>query len=307
MLTALAAIITAFTSLLVALNQAGLLHGVRSSAPRPTPMEARDTTRAPVDVESRASAPSVPSASVPAARSSIDNPAAVAFGVIQRVSLDGEEDAYFRLSSPARELKIVLDMRADGNKRTNLKSHLSVLDEHGAVLQKDAIVFNQIDVDHRKVASLSMKQPAVVGLKLRNGRVPADFWLTVLRPPTTGLLPLFGDVVPKPLRLGESASGTLDRDEYAYHQLSASRGAYTITLDLATADRRSTNIQGYLALLDADGGNQREIARINEIDVSFREVTTISLRTDEPAIIRIRNDSGRVDYRLQVKPGGSRS
>jgi hypothetical protein len=68
------------------------------------------------------------------------------------------------------------------------------------------------------------------------------------------------------------------------------------------AGGRNTNIQGYLALLDADGGNQRQIIGFNVVGVSDRKIGTFSVRRDEPVILRVQNQHESVKYVLRLAP-----
>ena len=128
-----------------------------------------------------------------------------------------------------------------------------MLDPDGAVLQERVIDFNEINVGIRKTASWSAPQAARIGFKLLNRNAPADFSLTVRRPPAPEFMPFFGRVVPAPLSLGKESSGLLDTHEGAYYVVSLQPGEYRAILDFANAEGQNTNIQGLLALLDADG------------------------------------------------------
>jgi hypothetical protein len=196
---------------------------------------------------------------VPTEAHGANNPLSVNLGAIYKVTLEKNEESYFRLSSPAGDLKIVLDMRLADNSQSNLQSTLSVLDQDGGVIQQRAIDFNEIDVGYRKTALFSLKQPAILGFKLLNKNNTANFWLTVLKEPAPQLVPFFGEVVPKPLALGEVTSGVLDTREFVYYITSLPKGDYKVILDFSNSKRENTNIQGYLALLNSDGGNQRKI------------------------------------------------
>jgi hypothetical protein len=101
----------------------------------------------------------------------ISNPLSLELGVLNKVDLAKNEEYYFQLSSPANNLKIFLDMRRDDNRRSNLQSSLSVLDQDGGVTKDRAIDFNEIDVGYRKTTLLTSKQPGRFGFKLLN-RMP---------------------------------------------------------------------------------------------------------------------------------------
>jgi hypothetical protein len=230
----------------------------------------------------------------------IDNPSTLGFGTIQKTSLEPSEEYYVRLSEPAQSLKVVLDMKRADSRHSNLQSRLSVLNQDGTVAENSLITFNEIDTGARKTGSWSTRQPATIGFKLLNGDAPADFWLSVRQEPAPQLVPFFGNVVPLPMKLGEDASGLLGPDEDAYYMTSLGPGDYQIIVDFANAERRNTNIQGSVALLDGDGGNYREIVRFNEIDVSHRRIGTFLVRNDGPVILNVQNNNDTVRYMLRL-------
>jgi hypothetical protein len=232
----------------------------------------------------------------------IDNPQSLQLGVVYKVTLDKNEEYYLRPSLPASDLKIVLDMRRVDKKNSNLRSTLSVLDQDGGVVEDRAVSFNEIDVGYRKTGLLSSKRPVIFGFKLLNHDDTADFWLTVLKENTSRFVPFFGEELPQPLAADskEGTSGELDKDEYVYYVTPLRKGDHKLVLDFSNAKRENTNIRGYLALLDSDGGNQREIIRFNEINVSYRKIATFSVKKDEPLIMKVYNANARVNYTLKM-------
>ena len=238
------------------------------------------------------------------AETSADNPAPLALGTIQKIGLGPDQDYYLQLPEPVGDLKIVADMRQIDNRDSNLQSRISLLDENGAVLQDRVITFNEIDVGARQTATWSTRQPARVSVRVLNGAAPADFWLSVRPASATQFVPLFGSVVPQALSLGEEGTGLLDENEDAYYMVSLRQGEYQITVDFANAERRNTNIQGSVAILDSDGGNYREIVRFNEIDVTARKVETFLARDDGPVILNVQNTNDAVRYVLKLAAAG---
>jgi hypothetical protein len=138
-----------------------------------------------------------------------------------------------------------------------------------------------------------------------NGDAPAAFWLSVRPASAVEFVPLFGSVVPQALSLGEAKTGVLDLNEDAYYVVGLRQGEYQITVDFANAERRHTNIQGSVAILDADGGNYRVIARFNEIDVNSRKVETFLVRDEGPAIFNVQNGDDAVRYTFRLAAAGA--
>ncbi|MET0216095.1 MAG: toll/interleukin-1 receptor domain-containing protein [Vicinamibacterales bacterium] len=235
----------------------------------------------------------------------IDNPSTLGLGTIQKISLEANQEYYVRLSESAESLKVVLDMKRADNRRSNLQSRLSVLNQDGTVAEDSLINFNELDTGARKTASSSTRQAAIIGFKLRNGSAPADFWLSVRQEPAPQFIPFFANIAPQPMKLGEGASGLLGPDEDAYYMTSLGQGDYRIIIDFANAERRNTNIGGSVALLDGDGGNYREIVRFSEIDVSYRKIGTFLVRNDGPVILKVQNIHDTVRYTVRLAQAGS--
>jgi hypothetical protein len=236
----------------------------------------------------------------PPASNSIDRPAPLTLGAMHKVTLEQNEAYYFQLPAPANAIKIIEDVRLPKNERSNLQTQLSVLDMDGGVAQADVIRLNQIDVGFRSTASFSMKQPARWGFKLVNLNRTADIWLAVLPENQKSFLPFFGTVVPRPWSAGQDATGTLEQNEDAYYLVRLPRGDNRVILDFINAKHEHRNLQGYLAVLDADGGGQNQIMFVNTVDVSYRQVGSVAVKADGPLILRLQNWSDPVNYNLRI-------
>jgi hypothetical protein len=240
-----------------------------------------------------------PSIDTARADTSADNPLALTAGTVHRISLEAEGEYFLRLAEPTGDLKIVVDMRRVDGRNSNLQSVLALLDENGTALKDRFINFNEIGTGARKTATLPLRRSRPIGFKLLNGDAPADFWLIVRPEPAPEFVPLFGSLVPMPLAVGEQASGVLDENEDAYYMLSVREVEYQLTIDFANAEKRNTNIQGLVALLDGDGGNHRVLLRFNEIDVSSRKTQTFLAREGR-AVLQVMNTNDRGRYAMTV-------
>jgi len=233
---------------------------------------------------------------------SVDSPAPLAFGALHKVTLERNETIYFQLVTAANAFTIIEDVRLQNRERGNLQTKLSILDTDGGVVQSDIIRFNELDVGYRKTVSFSVKQPVRFGFKLVNvGSRSSDVWLTVTPEGQKQFLPFFGEVVPRPWPAGKDAAGTLEKIEDAYYLVRLPRGENRVILDFTNAKRERSNLQGYLAVLAADGGAQEEILHLNELDTTYRMVGSISVKTDEPLILRLQNNgSTAINYNLRI-------
>jgi hypothetical protein len=106
--------------------------------------------------------------------------------------------------------------------------------------------------------------------------------------------------VPQAWPAGTDATGTLEEIDDVYYLVHLPRGEHRVILDFTNAKGAHRNLQGYLAVLGADGGNQEKIMGLNEIGVSHREVSSLSVKGDEPIILRLQNFTDVVNYRLRI-------
>jgi hypothetical protein len=194
-------------------------------------------------------------------------------------------------------VKVVQDIRVE--KAGNLLSQLSLLDQHGAVLQDRFLDFNELHNASRKTAQLTLKQGSG-SLRLLNKGGSAEFWIAVLAPEAP-LIPFFGTVTPKPLSIGANVSGPLERFESAYYAIRLEAGEYRAVVDFSNVKRAFTNLQGFLAVLDADGGNEQAVVRFNEYEITRRKVETFSVKTDEARIFRVYNTGAPVAYAFRFE------
>ena len=295
---------TAAAAVAVAATTAGALWWTGDGADQPGAAAPRDATPKPAAATTAAGGLEVATPTTgtgpPPDVNGVDNPTPLALGVVHKLSLETDEDYYFRLSSPAGALKILQDMRVSGEEDKNLLSALSILDEHGAVLQANAVRVSEVDVALRQTAVVSLKPPVRAGLRLLNRGVAADFWIAVLPPEATSFIPLFGSVVPRPMSSARDASGSLDRGQDAYYTTRLTRGKYRVIADFTRVPRVPGTILGAVTLLDADGGNEQRVVRFSETDMTDRQVGEFSVKTDEPRILRIHNRSGTISYALKV-------
>jgi hypothetical protein len=231
----------------------------------------------------------------------IDNPRPIDFGTTYMFVLDQNEEAYLKPRSPAREIKLILDAKRVDGKMNNLINTLSILDGNGAAINERALHMNEIDTGFRQVGSVSFRQPTTVSIKLLNSISAVRYWLTIVSGPGAGLTPFYGEHVPTPLAIGQTVSGELDENAEIYYAVPLKRGDYTAILDFSHPGR-ADNLLGYLAVLDADGGNQRKVIGLNELGVSYRAAGALSMRQDHVAIIRIGNQHREVNYSLRITP-----
>ena len=99
----------------------------------------------------------------------------------------------------------------------------------------------------------------------------------------------YGNIIPTPIVLGEGKTTALAEGEDAFYVAALPKGEYRAVTELTNTRRERSNIVGYLALLDGDGGNQEGLIGFNEIDVSFRKTSGLSVKKDSTFIFRVHN------------------
>ena len=239
-------------------------------------------------------------ASLVAKRQNVDAPLPLQLGTTSNITLDENERGVFKIRLSAGGYKVILDERRADQKNGNVIGGLSILDPDGGTIQEGAIAFNEIDFEFRGVHHFSLKSPGTVMLKVYNNNSRANFWLTVVEESLQSPVPLFGTVSPREIEAGQSKSAVLDEGESAYYSIDLKRGDYKAVLDFTNAQRQNTNIVGYLALLDRDGGGQENLIGLNEVDVSYRKTASFSLKRDSTVLLRVQNTIYRVNYTVRI-------
>jgi hypothetical protein len=232
----------------------------------------------------------------------VDNPLPLELGVTHKVSLYENEQNHVRVSLPAGQYKAILDSRRTRGDSGNMTGSLSILNSDGVVTKANVIRFNEIDIVCRGVYTFSLKTPTTLILKLSNGTNIQTFWLTLLREPATSFLPFCNEVTPTPIKISQTESGTLAANEFVYYTASLTRGDYKVILDFENAANKKTNLGGFFATLDGDGGNHKKLLYLNEIDIFSRKTGMFSVRKDEALIFRIYNRHHQVNYKLTIQP-----
>jgi hypothetical protein len=304
-ITAVATLLTAITGLLVGLSQLGFF---KSNEDKPVDTvqesEAGRGTERSFSAASDAKASGLIIGDVrtrTTAIHGIDAPLRVALGTTYQIALDANEESYFRFRAPG-DVKAIVDMQLDKQLHSNLQSRVFLLDADAAPVGDPVIYMNEIGNSHRAVAVLRLTSGADAGLRVVNGNKLADFWVTLLPAASDHFVPLMGAVVPRALKPGASTTGSLAVHEATYFALALAAGKYKVVLDFANVERKHTNLQGQLALLDADGGGHRVVLTLNEIDVSYRKTETFTVTRPRTVILRLYNDSHPVSFALRVVP-----
>jgi serine/threonine protein kinase len=231
---------------------------------------------------------------------SADSPTRMKLNKTYKVSLRRDEQYYFKTDMKAGRYRIIEDTSRTDGQHSNLYSSLSVL-YPGRDAAEDVISFNEIDTDFRRTHRFFLRTPTELKFTISNHQADADFFLTIQNESDTRFVPLFGEIIPTPLKLEEKATGFLERYDSAFYKIPLPEGKYQAEWAFTNSENQKTNIQGYLALLESDGGNQRTLYQMNEIDVTSKKSVPIILRRKTTVILRLENHHTVVDYVLQVK------
>jgi hypothetical protein len=233
----------------------------------------------------------------------LDNPEPLKLGDTYKTSLYENEEHHLKISLPAGRFKVILDSRRIDGKNSNLQGSLSILNSAGVVIKENAVYLNLIDFGYRGVYPFNQRTPETLILKLANKTFKQKYWLTVLKESAPSFVPFFGEITPQPMEIDLPISGTLDRDASVYYSVRLARGDYKATVDFALTSNEKSNLQGYFATFDGDGGKQERVIRFNEINNSSRKSGVFSVRAESRVIFKIHNDAYPVDYKLIIEPG----
>jgi hypothetical protein len=233
----------------------------------------------------------------------VDEPLSVELDTVYKVALKQNEESYFQLSTPISNAKVILDIHQANNRSTNIQGGLSILDEDGIKIKGLSITFNEIDIGYRGGLLPSSKDKRIIGFRVVNTNSNSiKAWLTVLKEDETLVVPFFGKIMPTPMTLEKKSSGMLNKDSmYAYHSIFLNAGDYKVVVGFSNLKRRNTNIQGYFAILDPNGLNQKKFIRFNEIDVSSRKAATFSIKKEGAYIMRLNTENSGVKYNLKIR------
>jgi hypothetical protein len=127
--------------------------------------------------------------------------------------------------------------------------------------------------------------------------------LTILRKSDPRPVPFFGTVVPDSVALAQEKRAALDTGADAFYVAVLPEGQYTLVADFTNAAGQNTNIQGYVAFLDHEGGGQQQMIAFNEINVTYRKSSSFSLKKAEAFILRVHNSIYAVRYMVKDRSG----
>jgi hypothetical protein len=217
------------------------------------------------------------------------------------VALAGGRDTYFRLNVPVTHALVIIDVRCSTGETCSLRTEATILDAEGAVIQDRAASVNTFDIGARRIVDVALKQPTAVQVKLLNStNAGVDHWLTVVAPGSPDLVPFFGAVAPRSLKVGESGSGELDANATAAYAISLTKGEYNVTLEFSDVARARNTLRGYAALVPTGGGAETRPTQLSEFNVSSRVTRTISVASDALHYLRVQNQNAGVQYIVKL-------
>ncbi len=249
-------------------------------------------------------------------------------------TLDRNETQVITLQLAAGEYLLTVDTRRVDGQNRNLIGKVSLLDGDGVVVRDATLQFNAIDVSFRGVSAFHLRRATTVSVRVVNEHDRAEYMVVVHALPAGFLArrsraetpatpvgtddlpfnvekagampyPFFGTTAPAPMALDEERSGELADGDSAYYALVPPRGDYRAVLGFTQTRRASSNLIGYVALLDSAGGSQQLLAQINAIDVSFTEAGSFTLKRPGLVVLRVANrHANGVKYTLRVRQHG---
>jgi hypothetical protein len=214
---------------------------------------------------------------------------------------------YWLVNLPAGKYKIAVDARLADESESNIGGELDWFSTDGEKMGT-AGRMNLIGDRRRWVFGFSLPRPQRALLRYANTWSIVDYWLAVYKDGEPIPSPFFvKQPAVQPLTLGQpSPSATIDpanpvqRAAYASMRLTA--GDYKVSVTFTRNDRKSGNVGGSVAALDADGNTQLDhLVGVNQVDVTAKGVSKLSLADDTAVIFRTSSSFGQVQTVLLVE------
>ncbi|MFO0957986.1 MAG: hypothetical protein U0800_11250 [Isosphaeraceae bacterium] len=239
---------------------------------------------------------------------SMDRPTPLPLGEIVNGRADGGSKTnkihYWAFDLPAGEYKVVLDMERSDRRNSNIQGSLRWLGTGGEDLGRLGH-FNEIDYRARQVGVVKLEKPTQGVLAVEPEQM-VDYDLAIFRADSKVPVPLlrgtppvtpieFGQLYKSPLLDGSSAKAFA-----CYTSITLPAGDYRITYSLTREDGQSSNIQGYLKVLDPDGVVVQRLGNINAINSTATAAIDIVLSEEKEAILRIdTNQKARATLKVE--------
>jgi len=197
-------------------------------------------------------------------------PAPLVENVTTKFTLDKAQHAFYDLTLPKGASAVVLDMQRTDADVDNINCHLSFTNGHvspfhgsASTLAREMFV-GSTGPENRVAVQARLKKPKPLTLDIHNQGGRCQCWLTAFQAapaadpshvevPLSTSVPLFGDIIPESMALGESKTGRLQQDGTAYFLLPLKSGRYKSIVDFSTAGGKTIDLLGGIAFLDAKG------------------------------------------------------
>ena len=254
----------------------------------------------------------------PAAKG-VGSPLSLKQKVTAHFTLGKDEHAYYSVSLPKGTSLIVVDTRRTDGKwgddnSENVTGVLSYLDKSGHPVQGNTLNYHSTitwsfqQVGTRFVDRQNLQKPATIILDIHNKGIKCDYWLTTFlnapavptSPPVASpalAVPLFGQIVPKPMTLDEEQTGRLAKNGYAYFAIPLQAGRYKATLTFSSVSGKTTDLNGDLILDDEngmtpEGVGMMEITDIHWTDSPYSNTSKFTLKRGGVFLIKVSNQGG---------------
>ena len=262
-----------------------------------------------------------------------------------KFTLGKDQHAFYSVTLPKGASMIILDSRRADGKEGNIVFSLSFADKNnpsllnrinGVRIQTD----DTMESEDRMVSRQYLKQPTSLDFDIHNQSDQCQYWLTVLpTAPVTDAsdlkaspaldVPLFGQIVPGQMTLGESKTGRLEKNGCAYFIIPLKAGHYQSLLSFSTVSGKPTAMNGTLLLSNEvvqpifeTGGSKgadtvyRNLNNLRSADAdhaAHQDISKFTLKQDGVFLIKISNqvnlagDADPVNFTAQILPDGVHS
>ncbi|MGI4791250.1 MAG: RNA polymerase sigma factor [Janthinobacterium lividum] len=195
--------------------------------------------------------------------------------VTQTFTLSKDRHAFFSATLPQGASTVVLDMRRADTQQGSTTVSVNFTRNsalHNSALHKtksvgEVAMGSLLDTESRMIVRSALNRPIPVVVDVYNKGVTCHYWLTTLKTvPSVKVsssqaspalaFPMFGDIVPKPMALGETETGRLEKNGHAYFRVALKAGRYQSLLHFSRVNGNIANpspVDGELTLSDESG------------------------------------------------------
>ncbi|MEI6913748.1 MAG: hypothetical protein WCL39_01305 [Armatimonadota bacterium] len=227
----------------------------------------------------------------------------IVVGETTHFSLDKDEQTDFAVQLGAGSYVILWDVKRLDEAISNIMAHVDLLKSNGTMIKSGVLRANELHAVARVLGKTQQAKPLAARLRVTNDDAPLEVWMTVLPAAQLKWRPFaWGLVEMKPLAIGTEGKGaSLEKKEYAFHEIKLDPGKYDVSLYFKRQDRASSNCMGDLDRLSSLGVQVPQWRlSLNEIGKEARQEKRLVITKPQNVILRVTNIDAPVEYIIGI-------